>query len=128
MLEPPALNYDLMRARNFTLSDKERKSLIDLTREMLIEKPSSEFVMLARELKNEQNIKTLFVKNPSCSYSMPYIDHEDNALCNEFWSSQLSGSYQTPGFLRSYNGSLATNVHFVLTLPLVVMDKAVMLF
>ena len=48
-----ALNYDLMRARNITLTDKDRQALINLTKEMLIDKPSSEFVKLVRALTNE---------------------------------------------------------------------------
>ena len=51
-----ALNYDLMRARNISLSDEDRQGLVNLSKEMLIDKPSSEYVKLARKLINEENV------------------------------------------------------------------------
>ena len=55
-----ALNYDLMKARNITLSDTQRHALLNLTRKMLFDQTSSEFVALARALTNEGNIEKLF--------------------------------------------------------------------
>ena len=120
-----ALNYDLMRARNITLTDKDREALINLTKEMLIDKPSSEFVKLARALANQKNILKLFENKPSVTAPLPYVDPSDNTFGYEIWSSQLKGSFHTPGFggKISCNESF-DNVHFVLQLSSAVMEKA----
>ena len=84
-----ALNYDLARARNITLTDKERQALVNLTKEMLIDKPSSDFVKLARALTNEKNILDLFQNRPTVTAPLPSVDPSDNTFGYEIWSSQL---------------------------------------
>ena len=81
-----ALNYDLMRARNITLTDKDRETLINLTKEMLIDKPSSDFVKLARSLTNEKNILNLFEKKPGFTAPLPYVSPSINKFGYEIWS------------------------------------------
>ena len=114
-----ALNYDLARARNITLNETDRERLINLTKEMLIDKPSSDFVKLARALANEKNILELFDRKPSLTYPIP---SPENGF--EIVSSQLDGSYKTPGFKQQNSCNDAfQQIHFVLLLPLVVMGN-----
>ena len=116
-----ALNYDLIRLRNTSLTKTERQELINMIRELLITKPSSEFVALARAFKNNEDILELFKDNPHTTYPMPYFDALEKTFGYEVWSSQLNGSFHTPGFGEKYscNDSLQ-NVHFVLLLPKVI--------
>ena len=57
-----ALNYDLVRAQNITLTERDRESLVNATKHFLIDKPSQDFVHLARPLLNEENILDMFEK------------------------------------------------------------------
>ena len=66
-----ALNYDLARARNITLSVRDREALINLTKAMLIDKESSDFVLLARSLVDEENILELFENKPGLTFPLP---------------------------------------------------------
>ena len=45
-----ALNYDLVRVQNVTLTEKDRKGLVNVTTQILIDKPSKDFVHLAKSL------------------------------------------------------------------------------
>ena len=118
-----ALNYDLARVRNVILTEKDRDDLANVTTYFLVDKPSQDFVHLARSLLNEQNILEMFEKKPTISYPMAY-NSEDNTPGFEVWSSKLSGSYRTPSFGKKWQGNYTLpNVHFALELPMVVMKK-----
>ena len=108
-----ALNYDLIRSRNITLTEKERHSLLSIARHMLIDKPSSDFVKMARALTNDKNIPQVYDNIATQSYPIPSYD--ENGYVHEIWSSQLDGSYETPGFgqISSCNESFPS-VHFSL--------------
>ena len=71
-----ALNYDLARARNITLTKRDRESLINATRNILIDQPSQDFVHIARSLLSEENILEIFERKPMFSYPMAYNDPE----------------------------------------------------
>ena len=124
-----ALNYDLARARNITLTDTERQTLINLAQQMLIDKPSNRHVELARALTDEENILELFEDKPSRTFLLPYPlrekDRSDNNLGYEILSSQLNGHFQTPGFGGKNSCQKDFDkIHFVLRHPLAAMDKA----
>ena len=120
-----ALNYDLVRAGNITLTEKDRQTLINFTKTMLIDEPSSDFVRLARALINEGNVVELFDRKPKFSNPIPYLDNTDNTRGFEIWSSQLNGSYCTPGFGKGFDcNNTLDNIHFVLQLPLTSMEKS----
>ena len=67
------LNYDLMRARNTTLDDTQRQTLLKLARQLLFDLPSVEFVEVAKALINQRNIEKMFEKKPTFSYPMPFM-------------------------------------------------------
>ena len=124
-----ALNYDLARARNIPLTDKDRQNLINSTQDMLIDKPSYEFVKLARALTCEEDILELFEDKPGRTLPLPYplpdMDPSDNTLGYEVLSSQLNGCFKTPRFGEKISCNKSFDkIHFVLLLPLVVMKKA----
>ena len=113
-----ALNYDLKRLKNISLTEAKRQRLISMITELLITQPSSEFVALARTFKSNESILELFKEKPQSTYPMPYFDISDKTFGYEVWSSQSNGSFHTPGFGNkiSCNKTLQ-NVHFVLLLP-----------
>ena len=113
-----ALNYDLTRLRNTSLNKTDRKRLISMIRELLITKPSSEFVAFARSFKSNESIVEMFKDKPQTTYPMPFFDVSDKTLGYEVWSSESNGSFHTPGFGERYLcNSTVKNVHFVLLLP-----------
>ena len=66
-----ALNYDLVRAQNITLTERDRENLVIATTHFLIDKPSEDFVHLARSLLNKQNILEMFERNtPTFAYPL----------------------------------------------------------
>ena len=65
-----ALNYDLVRAKNITLNERDREGLVNATTQFLIDQPSEDFVHLARSLLNEENIPDMFERKPTFSLSM----------------------------------------------------------
>ena len=75
-----ALNYDLVRAQNITLTEKERDSLLTRTTQILIDKPSEEFVHVARSLLSEKNILDIFESTPTFIYPMAnnHLNHRTN--------------------------------------------------
>ena len=114
------LNYDLVRAKNITLTDKDRQTLINLTKQTLVVEPSFDFVELTRALLNENNILKLFEDDPQYTYPLPYWNtYSSNTMGYEIWSSELSGRYETPRFgqMVACNES-PDNVHFILQLSL----------
>ena len=120
-----ALNYDLVRAQNITLSEKDRGTLVNMTTQILIDKPSEEFVHVGRSLLSEENIIDMFESTPILTYPMANNDHNHNEPSYDIWTSKLNGSYETPGFGRRYAcNETITEVHLVLELPLVVLNKA----
>ena len=96
------LNYDLARARNITLSVTDREALINTTKAILIDKESSDFVLLARSLVDEENILELFENKPGLTFPLPFplpeVDPSDTTSGYAMKSSQLNGSFRTPGF------------------------------
>ena len=54
-----ALNVDLVRAGNITLTDADRQALINISRQFLIHEPGQNFVDLARKLTNREAIPQL---------------------------------------------------------------------
>ena len=120
-----ALNYDLVRARNITLTEKDRDSLLTRTTQILIDKPSEEFVHVARSLLSEENILDIFESTPTSIYPMVNNHFNHNTPSYEIWTSKLNGSYKTPWFGDNYPcNQTIVEVNFVLELPLVVQDKA----
>ena len=120
-----ALNYDLVRAQNITLTEKDRDSLLTRTTQILIDKPSEEFVRVARSLLSEENILDIFESTPTSIYPMANNHFNHNTPSYEIWTSKLNGSYKTPWFGENYPcNQTIVEVHFVLELPLVVQDKA----
>ena len=120
------LNYDLARARNITLTEIDRQTLINLTKQIFVVKPSFDFVQLTRALLNDENILKLFENEPRYSYPLPFWNtYSDNTLGYEIWSSELTGKYETPKFgkLVSCNES-PQNLHFILLLSSSVMESA----
>ena len=109
-----ALNYDLIRSGNISLTKKERQSLLVMARSLLIDKPSSDFVKMARALSNEKNIPQVYDDNsPTQSYPIPYF--KDNSFFYEIWSSKLNGTYKTPRFGQKSNCSESfPNIRFSL--------------
>ena len=89
-----------------------------MIRELLITKPSTEFVALARAFKSSESILELFKDTTQTTYPMPYFDKIEKTLGHEVWSSELNGSFHTPGFGEKYlcNKTLQ-NVQFVLLVP-----------
>ena len=119
-----ALNYDLVRARNITLTEKNREYLVNVTAHFLIDKPSQDFVHLTRSLLNEKNILEIFERKPTFAYPMAYNEMGEKRPSFEIWSSKLNGIYKTPGFGENYScNETLQNIHFVLQLPLVAMKK-----
>ena len=120
-----ALNYDLIRVQNVTFTEKDRKGLVNVTTQILIDKPSEDFVHLARSLLNEENILDLFETKPTYGYPLAYNEKDDKTASFEIWSSKLNGSYKTPGFGELFScNETVQSLHFVLQLPLVVMKVA----
>ena len=120
-----ALNYDLVRARNITLTDRDREVLINLTRNMFIQKPTTDFVKLARAILDEESILELFDPKPSLSYPIPSSVNEKTFLGYEIFSSQLNGNYNSPVFgLDNSCDQTFTTVRFELLLPLAVMKES----
>ena len=67
----------------------------------------------------------MFENRPTVTAPLPYIDPSDKTFGYEIWSSQLNGSFQTPGFgEKNFCNETFDNVHFVLQLSLAVMEKA----
>ena len=120
-----ALNYDLVRAQNITLTERDRDALANETTHFLIDQPSRDFVHFARSLMNEENILEIFERKPTFAYPLAYNDKDDKKSSFEIWSSKLNGSYKTPGFGENHScNETAHSVHFVLQLPLVGMKEA----
>ena len=120
-----ALNYDLDRAKNITLTERDRERLINIATQILIDNPSQDFVHLARDLLGKDRILELFKRKTEFSYPMTYIEREGQSPSFEIWSSKLNGSYKTPGFgKKNFCNETVKGIHFVLTLPLVVMNNA----
>ena len=96
------------------------------SKRMLFDKPSSDFVNVARALINEFNIEKLFEKKPMFSYPMPFLGRGHTSTPGySIWSSAMIGSYATPGFGNSsFQRRSQQNIHFILTFPLVIMNQA----
>ena len=112
-----ALNVDLVRAGNISLTDADRQVLINVSRQLFIHEPSQNFVGVARKLTNEEAIPQLTAQTRS--YPTPYENRElgDNQGF-EIWSTELAGSYKSPGFESKRNCSKKyPNVHFTLYIP-----------
>ena len=65
-----ALNVDLVRAGNITLTEADRQALINDARQFFIHKPSQKFVDVALRLTNKEAIPQ--VKAETRSYPTPY--------------------------------------------------------
>ena len=81
-----ALNYDLVRVHNITLTDKDIESLVNVTTQILIDKPSQDFVQVARSLLNEENILEIFESKSTYAYPILYKDKDENKPSFEIWS------------------------------------------
>ena len=92
-----ALNYDIARVLNITLTERDRDVLVDATKHFLIDQPSQEFGHLARFLLNEENILEIFEGKPTFAFPMAYNEQNDRTPTFEILSSKLNGSYKTPG-------------------------------
>ena len=122
------LNYDLARARNITLSVRDREALINMTKAILIDKESSDFVLLARSLVDEENILELFENKPGLTFPLPFplpeVDPSDTTSGYAMKSSQLNGSFRTPGFgKKRFCNETFDKIFFALYLPLL-LDEA----
>ena len=84
------LNYDLARARNITLREKDRQALINLTKEIFVVEPSFDFAELTEALLNEENILKLFANKPRYTYPLPFWNTYSDGLDSKFeiWTSQ----------------------------------------
>ena len=118
-----ALNYDLMRSQNVTLSEQDRKELIDWMSKMLLELPSIEYVKKAKEMVNEGNIESIMTATThTFTYPNPYKDPEiDNAWGYEIFTSSLNGNLTTPGLGENIEALDQSyfNMHFTIEFPLV---------
>ena len=113
------LNYDLMRAANMTLTDQNRQTLVNLSRDLLIHAPALKFAKQALAMINENNVPNLFGKVSEQTYPFPYIDDIIDKPGFEIWSSALNGDYTSPGFAQPIDCNLTyPNVRFTLLLPL----------
>ena len=120
-----ALNYDLVRAQNITLTESEREGLVNAATHFLIDKPCEEFMRLARSVLNEENILEIFESKPTYAYPFAYNEKGHKKPSFEIWSSTLNGTYKTPRFGENQScDKTVQSVHFVLQLPLVVMQEA----
>ena len=114
------LNYDLMKAANITLTDQQVTQLTDLSRNLLIHNPAFNFMKLAREMLNDNNIKKIFNHNIELTFPFPLIDEQDMEPIFTFWSSLFNGSFSSPGFGKPIDcNQVYSGVHFTLILPLV---------
>ena len=108
-----ALNVDLVRAGNISLTDEDRQALINISRQFFIHEPSQNFVKLARSLTNKEAIDKLSAKTRS--YPTP---HDNRDFAFEIWSTELAGSYKSPGFGAKRNCSTQDpDIHFTLYFP-----------
>ena len=110
-----ALNLDLVRAGGINLTKADRQDLVNVSRRFFINKPSRMFVDVARLMTNEEAIPQL--KAQTRSYPIPY-ENTNNNLAFEIWSTELGGSYTSPGFGLNRNCSkIFPDIHFTLYLP-----------
>ena len=112
-----ALNVDLVRAGNISLTDSDRQALINVSRHLFIHEPSMNFVDLARRLTNKEDIPQLMKQTRS--YPTPYENTDRGSNMGfEIWSTELEGSYKSPGFgSRRICSGNDPNIHFTLYIP-----------
>ena len=112
-----ALNVDLVRAGNISLTDADRQTLVNVSRQFFIHEPSQKFVDLAHWLTNEEAIPQL--KAQIRSYPTPYENTDQGGnLGFEIWSTELEGNYASPGFgLRRNCSKNEPSIHFTLYFP-----------
>ena len=108
--------------RNIEFTDAHRDSLTQLAYQKLIDEPSFEFVQVARALVNDSNILDGFEDNITRTALFPYqlseIDPSDRSFGYQIWSSQLNGSFHTPGYGQNMSDNETLDkVHFVLMFP-----------
>ena len=118
-----ALNVDLVKAGNISLTDDDRRDLRNVSWQFFINAPSQNFVDLAQRLTNKEAIPQL--KAQTRSYPIPYenLDRGSNQGF-EIWSTELTGSYTSPGFGQKRNCSTnVPNLHFTLYIPQKVVMK-----
>ena len=112
-----ALNVDLVKAGNISLTKADREALVNVSRQFFIHEPSQKFVDLAHRLVNEEAIPKLKIQTRS--YPSPYenTDRGENPGF-EIWSTELVGSYASPGFGSRMNCSrYYPSIHFTLYIP-----------
>ena len=117
------LNVDLVRAGNISLTDADRQALLNVSRQFFIHQPSQNFVNLARKLTNEEGIPQLKAQRRSYPTPSENTDQGGNQGF-EIWSTELAGSYTSPGFRSRRNCSKNyPNLHFTLYIPQKVVTK-----
>ena len=113
-----ALNVDLVRAGNVSLTSADRHALVNISRKMFIDEPSKNFLeKIARMLTDKDAIPLL--EEQSRSYPTPDLNTDGgNNKGFEIWSTELKGSFKTPGFGSRRNYSTDhSNIHFTLYIP-----------
>ena len=112
-----ALNWDMVRAGNIKLTDDDRQDLIDVSRQFLINRPGKTFIEVAEKITNKEGIPQL--KTETRSFPLP----SENTVKGrnkgfEIWSTELSGTYKTPGFGQTRNCTTDyPNILFTLYIP-----------
>ena len=106
-----ALNYDLMRADNKSLSDEDRVSLKTQIFEILTQPSHEEYIKTMVAAANKENLNEVFKGYQSVPE--PFIGK--SGFRSEVWST--NGSWHTPWFQEEYKPNYYTddkNHHFVL--------------
>ena len=110
-----ALNVDLVRTGNISLSDAERQALVNVSRHFFIHRTSQNFVEFARTMINEN----VLLKAKTRSYPIPQENTDPGSTQGfEIWSTELEGSYTSPGFRsRRKCSQKHPNIIFTLYIP-----------
>ena len=108
-----ALNYDLMKADNASLSDKNRDDLKKSVEQLFVYSPHEDYARNTIEATNFANIRQVFE-----GYQSIPTPYHGSGFEVQTW--KPNGSWQTPGYQEEFDASFykeSKQYRFVLQLP-----------
>ena len=109
------LNHLLEKVKDVNFTDEKKKELLDISKEVFIEIPNKKYAREVSALLSNENIRSAIDRQAS----LPTIDDENKITIR---SSELQGSYKTPGFgdenyQRADSFDRPHYLHYILELP-----------
>ena len=108
-----ALNYDLMKADNQSLTEQDREMLKDKLHDIFMEAPHLDYINTMLATVNPQNVEQVY--KGFFAYPLPY---KETGFEMKMWNNH--GTFQTPSFQERYEKDIYSkdiNYHAVLKFP-----------